>query len=158
MYQELIKILNKDFFIGDNFITNASNVASVIFEKVKDLNWVGFYILKGDKLELGPFQGKVACEMIPVGKGVCGTSAQEEKLIVVPDVHEFPGHIACDSASESEIVIPMIKNNTLFGVFDIDSPIKNRFGVAESEAFSSILTDLLNNSNMEAIKEYYENH
>jgi len=92
-----------------------------------DINWAGFYFLRGDELVLGPFQGKPACVRIQVGKGVCGTAAAERKTLVVPDVQKFPGHIACDSASNSEIVVPLIKDNKLLGVLDIDSPTLSRF-------------------------------
>ncbi|KAF4322878.1 hypothetical protein G195_004096 [Phytophthora kernoviae 00238/432] len=92
-----------------------------------DTNWVGFYLYDGKELVLGPFQGLPACIRIPLGRGVCGTSASERRTMVVEDVHAFPGHIACDAASNSEIVVPIIKNGELYGVLDIDSPLKNRF-------------------------------
>ena len=111
----------------DNVISNLANASALIFQTLPNLNWVGFYLRNGDRLELGPFQGKVACTVIPIGKGVCGTAAQSGKTIVVPDVHKFEGHIACDSASNSEIVVPIFKNGELYGVLDIDSPVANRF-------------------------------
>ena len=111
----------------DNVISNLANASALIFQTLPNLNWVGFYLRNGDRLELGPFQGKVACTVIPIGKGVCGTAAQIGKTIVVPDVHKFEGHIACDSASNSEIVVPIFKNGELYGVLDIDSPVANRF-------------------------------
>ena len=111
----------------DNVISNLANASALIFQTLPNLNWVGFYLRNGDRLELGPFQGKVACTVIPIGKGVCGTAAQSGKTIVVPDVHKFEGHIACDSASNSEIVVPIFKNGELYGVLDIDSPITERF-------------------------------
>ena len=111
----------------DNVISNLANASALIFQTLPNLNWVGFYLRNGDRLELGPFQGKVACTVIPIGKGVCGTAAQSEKTIVVPNVHKFEGHIACDSASNSEIVVPIFKNGELYGVLDIDSPVANRF-------------------------------
>lgn len=112
---------------------NAAQFSAFVFDTLADLNWAGFYLVRPARngvtpeLLVGPFQGKVACARIAFGKGVCGTSAQERRTIVVPDVHAFDGHIACDSASNSEIVIPLIKDNELVGVLDIDSPSLNRF-------------------------------
>ncbi|MGE4571775.1 MAG: GAF domain-containing protein [Candidatus Izemoplasmatales bacterium] len=108
-------------------LTNQANFVAIIKEMVPNLNWVGFYLYDGKELYLGPFQGKAAVQTIPMGEGVCGTSAEKRQTLVVDDVHAFAGHIACDDASNSEIVIPIIKNNNLIGVLDIDSPIKNRF-------------------------------
>lgn len=113
-------------------VTILSNAAAILFNSLKDINWAGFYILddSGDApgtLLLGPFQGKPACMKIPVGKGVCGTSAARNETVLVRDVHEFPGHIACDSASNSEIVVPIHRNGAFYGVLDIDSPSIGRF-------------------------------
>ncbi|HEX2594172.1 MAG TPA: GAF domain-containing protein [Rhizomicrobium sp.] len=108
-------------------IANAANLAALIGFGLEDLNWSGFYFLKEGELVLGPFQGKPACVRIALGKGVCGTAAATRETVVVPDVHAFPGHIACDAASQSEIVIPLVKNGTLLGVLDLDAPIPNRF-------------------------------
>ncbi|HUN76804.1 MAG TPA: GAF domain-containing protein [Steroidobacteraceae bacterium] len=113
-------------------IANAANTAALIFEALPDINWAGFYFLRGAELVVGPFQGKPACVRIALGKGVCGTAAAERKTIVVPDVHQFPGHIACDSASRSEIVVPLLARDALLGVLDIDSPQVARFD--ESDA------------------------
>lgn len=110
-----------------DMIANMANIAALLFEALPDINWSGFYLWKEDQLVLGPFQGRLACTRIPLGKGVCGTVAAQKTTLVVPDVHAFPGHIACDAASESEIVIPVLKEGALIGVLDIDSPIKNRF-------------------------------
>jgi len=111
-----------------DFIANAANFASLVFYSLPDLNWAGFYLHKNDELVLGPFQGKPACVRIAMGKGVCGTAAQQRQTILVDNVHEFPGHIACDSESNSEIVLPLIINNEqLIGVFDLDSPLFGRF-------------------------------
>ncbi|WP_281677665.1 GAF domain-containing protein [Eggerthia catenaformis] len=110
-----------------DMITNMANISAYINDLLDDINWVGFYLYKDNMLVLGPFQGHVACNRIKPGQGVCGTSAKERKTIIVDDVHLFKGHIACDSQSQSEIVIPLIKNNQLLGVLDIDSPIKKRF-------------------------------
>ena len=108
-------------------ITLLSNAAALIWESLDDINWAGFYIMRGGKLMLGPFQGKAACTVIDMGKGVCGTAAAEDRTQLVKNVHEFPGHIACDSASNSEIVIPLHAGGKLYGVLDIDSPTVGRF-------------------------------
>jgi len=125
---------------------NASQFSAFIYDTVEDLNWAGFYLARPSKkaggeqeLLVGPFQGKVACARIAFGKGVCGTSAAERRTVFVPDVHTFPGHIACDSASNSEIVMPVIKNGTLYGVFDIDSPSLDRFSEADREGLENLL-------------------
>ncbi|WP_445612900.1 GAF domain-containing protein [Geobacillus sp. YF-1] len=110
-----------------NLIANLANAAALLNQFLEQINWVGFYLADGDELVLGPFQGLPACVRIPFGKGVCGTAAAERRTVVVPDVHQFPGHIACDAASQSEIVVPLIKDGRVIGVLDIDSPIKNRF-------------------------------
>ena len=106
---------------------NLANASALIFETLEDLNWAGFYLLEGDTLVLGPFQGRPACIEIPLGRGVCGTAAQEDKTQLVPDVHLFPGHIACDSASNSEIVVPLRVEGEIVGVLDLDSPWPGRF-------------------------------
>ena len=108
-------------------ITNLSNAAALLWESLPDINWAGFYKMEDGQLILYPFQGKPACTRIRVGRGVCGTAVAEDKTQLVPDVHEFPGHIACDSASNSEIVIPIHVNGEIWGVLDIDSPYLNRF-------------------------------
>lgn len=108
-------------------ITILSNAAALLWEELDRINWAGFYLMRNGRLELGPFQGKPACTVIEMGRGVCGTAASEDRTQLVPDVHLFPGHIACDSASNSEIVIPLHKAGRLYGVLDIDSPYKERF-------------------------------
>lgn len=108
-------------------MANLANASALLNEELEDLNWVGFYTIKDGKLVLGPFQGKVACTIIQIGKGVCGVAVQEDKTQLVPDVHKFPGHIACDSASNSEIVVPLHRNGKVWGVLDIDSPTFARF-------------------------------
>jgi L-methionine (R)-S-oxide reductase len=110
-----------------DFTANLANAAAAIYHTLPALNWAGFYLLRGQQLVLGPFQGKPARVRIPVGKGVCGTAAQRRKTVLVSDVHEFPGHIACDSASRSELVVPLIHGETLIGVLDLDSPLLARF-------------------------------
>jgi len=128
-----------------NRIANLSNASALLFEELKDINWAGFYLWDqtDEELILGPFQGKVACIRIENGKGVCGTAFITEETIVVPDVHEFPGHIACDAASESEIVIPLIKDGEKIGVLDIDAPIKNRFSDDDKERLEEFVDVLL---------------
>lgn len=121
-----------------DFIANAANISSLLYHNLEQVNWVGFYLFRDEELVLGPFNGQVACTRIPLGKGVCGTAFSEQTTLMVSDVHEFPGHIACDAASESEIVVPF-KSKEFSGVFDIDSPILNRFGDEEKELFESIV-------------------
>ena len=112
-------------------IANLANASALLWQELEDLNWAGFYLSEGDRLVLGPFQGKPACIEIPFGRGVCGTAAEKQEAVVVEDVHEFPGHIACDEASRSEIVIPMIRNGVVFAVLDLDSPTVGRFTQAD---------------------------
>ena len=118
------------------------NVAALISDSMDDLNWAGFYFVKDGKLILGPFQGKVACVEIAKGKGVCGTAWEKDETMLVPDVHRFPGHIACDSASNSEIVIPLHDNGKVVAVMDIDSPIFNRFSKEDEEGLSEFAKTL----------------
>ncbi|HHX11292.1 MAG TPA: GAF domain-containing protein [Clostridiales bacterium] len=125
-----------------NLIANLSNTSALLNQGLKDINWVGFYLLDNGVLHLGPFQGKVACMHIPVGKGVCGSSVAKDQTILVEDVHQFPGHIACDSASNSEIVIPIHKDNKIIGVLDIDSPIIGRFDTTDQRALEKMVTIL----------------
>jgi GAF domain-containing protein len=127
-------------------IANLANAAALLWQSMADINWAGFYIMEDDKLILGPFQGKPACIAISVGKGVCGTAVAEDRTQLVPDVHAFPGHIACDCASNSEIVIPIHVRGTIWGVLDIDSPVFERFSRKDQEgleAFVRILEDIL---------------
>jgi L-methionine (R)-S-oxide reductase len=131
---------------GERDLTaNASQFAAFIYDTVADLNWAGFYLTRPSKdgtreeLLVGPFQGKVACARIPFGRGVCGTAAAERRTILVPDVHAFPGHIACDSASNAEIVIPLVKDGKVVGVFDIDSPTLNRFSEEDQAGLESLV-------------------
>ena len=126
-----------------DWLANVSNAAALLYANLSDINWSGFYFMKKDELVLGPFQGKTACTRIKPGKGVCGTAVAEMKTQLVPDVHLFPGHIACDSASNSEIVVPLIKDGTVYGVLDIDSPIKNRFDELDAK-YLQLFADKLN--------------
>lgn len=116
-------------------IANLSNASAIIMACVERLNWAGFYILRDGELVLGPFQGLPACNRIGIGKGVCGTAVKTKEIQLVPDVHQFPGHIACDEASNSELVIPIIKEDKVYGVLDLDSPEKGRFTELEKEYF-----------------------
>jgi GAF domain-containing protein len=124
-------------------IANAANLAALIAMSVDRLNWSGVYLMRDGELVLGPFAGKPACVRIALGRGVCGTAAQRRETIVVPDVHAFPGHIACDPASRSEIVVPLVDGDRLIGVLDIDSPEPNRFGDAERALFEDLATRLV---------------
>lgn len=123
-------------------IANLSNASALLNQFMDDINWVGFYLLKDEQLVLGPFQGLPACVRIPLGKGVCGTAAANKKTERIADVHQFPGHIACDATTNSEIVVPLITNDKLVGVLDIDSPSKNRFDEMD-EAFLEEFVDTL---------------
>lgn len=128
-------------------LANLANAAALLWLLLEDINWAGFYLLKDGDLVLGPFQGKPACTRIPMGKGVCGTAAESGKTQRVADVHAFPGHIACDSASRSEIVIPLCVEGKLFGVLDIDSPVSDRFDEEDQEhleRFAGILMEACN--------------
>lgn len=126
-YKLLVEQVNYLFDENDHVLSSLSNFTAVLKHLFDSFSWVGFYLLESDILHLGPFQGKLACTRINLGKGVCGTSAQMRESIIVPDVDKFPGHIACDSDSKSELVIPLIKDNFLFGVLDIDSTQYNNF-------------------------------
>lgn len=118
---------------------NLANTSAAIWQALENINWAGFYIMENGKLVLGPFQGKPACIEIPVGRGVCGTAVAEKKTQLVYDVHQFPGHIACDSASNSEIVVPIYKNGTVWGVLDIDSPLVGRFTEEDREGMEQLV-------------------
>lgn len=121
-----------------HLIANLANVAALIYNETKNINWAGFYLLKGETLVLGPFQGKPACIEIPISRGVCGAAAREDRVMSVNDVHSFPGHIACDPDSRSELVVPLHKDGKVFGVLDIDSPVKDRFTDEDSRTFSAL--------------------
>lgn len=123
-------------------VANMANVAALIWEGLRDLNWAGFYRFDGRELVLGPFQGKPACIRIPLGQGVCGTAAAERRTVCVPDVHAFPGHIACDAASQSEIVVPIIHEGRLIGVLDLDSPLPARFDQEDAAGLEALVAAL----------------
>ena len=119
---------------------NAANLASLVFHTLPDLNWAGFYWRRKNELVLGPFQGKPACVRIPIGKGVCGTAARDKRTVVVPDVEKFPGHIACDSASRSEIVVPVMRTIDVLGVLDVDSPSLARFDADDAAGLEELVS------------------
>lgn len=123
-----------------DFIANAANFSALLFNSLPNVNWAGFYFLHGDELVLGPFQGNPACVRIPMGKGVCGVAAQQLETIIVPNVHEFPGHIACDVASNAEIVVPLFDGERLLGVLDLDSPLIGRFDDQDAEGLNELAT------------------
>lgn len=127
LYEELTTSIKNLLNINDNKISNLSNLTAILKQNIEKISWVGFYLFDGERLYLGPFQGKVACSFIELGKGVCGSSALSQQTIIVPDVNKFPGHIVCDSDSKSEIVIPLVKENKLIGVLDVDSASFNSF-------------------------------
>ena len=130
-----------------DLIANLSNAAALLNHFLDDINWVGFYLAKGQELVLGPFQGLPACIRIPFHKGVCGHAATTKQTVVVSNVHEFPGHIACDEATNSEIVIPLIKDDQLIGVLDIDSPVLNRFSEMDKKYLEQFVQILINTMN-----------
>ncbi len=134
-----IKALAED---EPNFIPVMSNASALLYENMEDLNWAGFYLMNKGSLMLGPFQGKVACIRIEVGKGVCGNAVAEDATQLVKDVHEFPGHIACDSASNSEIVVPIHKNGEVVAVLDIDSPSLSRFDENDKAGLEDFVKEL----------------
>lgn len=143
LYQQICEQLQELLGNEKNFVASAANTAALLFESLPGINWAGFYIAEQDQLVLGPFQGKPACVRIPFGKGVCGTAAAERKTIVVPDVSKFPGHIACDPASRSEIAVPLLNWGKLLGVLDIDSPDLNRFEDEDRDGIESIASVFL---------------
>ncbi len=137
--KQIKNLLSKD----DNILSNLSNLTAALKQSFDKISWVGFYLFDGNKLYLGPFQGKVACTEIKIGSGVCGTSAQKRETIIVPDVDKFPGHIACDVDSRSEIVIPIVKDGNLFGVLDLDSTDYNSFSEIDKKYLEEIVNFLI---------------
>jgi L-methionine (R)-S-oxide reductase len=143
MYGELTRSLAALLEGEADALANLSNASGLLAQTLDRVNWTGFYVLRGDELVLGPFQGKPACVRIPMGKGVCGTAARQRETLVVPDVNAFEGHIACDEDSRSEIVVPILQDGVLRGVLDVDSPDKDRFDAEDRaglEAFVQVLT------------------
>jgi GAF domain-containing protein len=121
---------------------NSANATALVWELLPDLNWAGFYFLRGGQLIVGPFQGRIACVRIPLGQGVCGAAAERRETVIVPDVHQFPGHIVCDAASNSEIVVPLVSQNRLIGVLDLDSPGYGRFDPADARGLEALAAEL----------------
>ncbi|MED1621501.1 GAF domain-containing protein [Bacillus pseudomycoides] len=142
-YETVIKQLNALLTGESNVIANLANASALLNQFLERINWVGFYVTEGNQLVLGPFQGMPACVRIPFGRGVCGVAAETKTTQLVADVHQFPGHIACDSASNSEIVVPIIKEGTVIGVLDIDSPEKNRFDEVDQHYLEKFVETLL---------------
>ncbi|MCM3323067.1 GAF domain-containing protein [Cytobacillus kochii] len=142
-YQLVIKQLAALLEGEKNTIANLSNASALLNQFLDRTNWVGFYLMEEGELVLGPFQGLPACVRIPVGRGVCGTAASRQETQRIADVHAFPGHIACDAASQSEIVIPIVKDGTLLGVLDIDSPEKNRFDEIDEKMLEAFVKELV---------------
>ena len=138
-YQLLIKQVKSLLRKEDNLITNLSNFTAALKQTFSKISWIGFYLFDGTKLYLGPFQGKVACTEIQIGSGVCGTSAQKKETLIVPDVNNFPGHIACDVESKSEIVVPIIKNGNLLGVLDLDSTEYSSFNETDKKYLEELV-------------------
>ena len=152
-YRE-IRVQLTGLFSGErNGLANASNLCALLYQMLPDVNWVGFYFLQDGELVLGPFQGKVACVRIPLGRGVCGTAAERREILVVPDVNEFPGHIACDAASRSEIVIPLLKEGRLLGVLDLDSPHLARFDQHDRLGLAAAADALLQSSDLSKLAD-----
>ncbi len=142
LYRDLAAQLEALLAGESDAVANMANTSALLFQSLTELNWVGFYVLRGEELVLGPFQGKPACVRIPVGRGVCGTAVAERRSMVVPEVHAFPGHIACDSASRSELVVPLIRGEAITGVLDLDSPVPGHFDDEDRlgcEALAAIL-------------------
>ena len=150
-YAELAQQLAGLLHGESDFTANAANTAALIFDALPDINWAGFYFLKGGELVVGPFQGKPACVRIALGRGVCGTAAAERRTIVVRNVEEFPGHIACDAASASEVVVPLITGGRLVGVLDIDSPSLARFDEADARGLERLAEIFLQNVRVQDI-------
>src|SRR5258708_22330091 len=143
LYDQLASQLSSLLAGERDLVANTANFSSLIFHSLPDLNWAGFYFVKDNELVLGPFQGQPACVRIAIGKGVCGTAAAKRLTTTVPNVHEFPGHIACDSASNSEIVVPLMKGERLIGVLDLDSPLPARFDQDDAAGLESLVRILL---------------
>jgi L-methionine (R)-S-oxide reductase len=150
-YRELQGQLTALFAGERDGLANTANMTALLYEALPDLNWVGFYFLRANELVLGPFQGKVACVRIALGRGVCGSAAAQRETLIVPDVNEFPGHIACDAASRSEVVVPLIQNGRLLGVLDLDSPRPARFDHEDGAGLNAAVAALLASSDLDAL-------
>lgn len=143
LYEELARQLDGLLHGERDIVANLANASALIFQSLPDLNWAGFYLMRDDELVLGPFQGRTACVRIVVGKGVCGTAVAEAQTQLVADVHAFPGHIACDAASRSELVVPLIAAGEVKGVLDLDSPTPARFDAVDAEGCERLMRVLL---------------
>jgi L-methionine (R)-S-oxide reductase len=146
LYSQLASQLRSLVENERDFIANAANFSSLVYHSLPDVNWAGFYLVKEGELVLGPFHGQPACVRIEIGKGVCGAAAELRQTVVVENVHEFPGHIACDSASNSEIVVPLIKDGRLIGVLDLDSPSLARFNDDDAKGLNELARMLIEGS------------
>jgi GAF domain-containing protein len=133
-------------------ITNAANTAALLYERMEEVNWAGFYFRQVDELVLGPFQGKPACVRIAIGRGVCGTAAARRETVVVPNVHEFAGHIACDATSKAEVVVPIVRGDRLIGVLDIDSPVLGRFDAADGAGLERVVAVFCEATDLAAVR------
>ncbi len=153
LYREMEGQLAALFAGERDGLANAANMSAVLYETLPDLNWAGFYFRRGSELLLGPFQGKVACVRIAMGQGVCGTAAERGETLVVADVDAFPGHIACDAASRSEIVVPLMENGRLLGVLDIDSPHLGRFDHEDSVGLNALAALFIRSSDLHRFLE-----
>ncbi len=156
MYKELQQEIENLVHDEENFIANASNFVSHVYSKMEDISWVGFYLLGPDSLIIGPYMGKPACMHLQHGLGVCWASVDKRDVVVVPNVHEFPNHIACDSDAKSEVVVPLIKNGIIYGVLDLDSYSYGRFSEEDGENLKAIVNILVGASDMRAAGKYYK--
>ncbi|PRX32555.1 GAF domain-containing protein [Orenia metallireducens] len=143
IYQNIILQVKGLTSAESDLMANLANISAVLYNNLEEVNWAGFYLWKEDQLVLGPFQGKSACVRIAKGKGVCGSAIEKRETLVVKDVHDFPGHIACDAASSSEVVVPIIIDNQIKGVLDIDSPIKDRFDKVDQKYLEEVVAILI---------------
>jgi GAF domain-containing protein len=153
IYREIGVQLSGLFSGEHNGLANTANMCALLYQMLSDVNWVGFYFLQGSELVLGPFQGKVACVRIPMGRGVCGTAAARREILVVPDVNQFPGHITCDGASRSEIVLPLVQKGRLLGVLDLDSPNLARFDHEDRDGLHAAANLLLQSSQLDKLSD-----
>lgn len=155
LFYHLKEIFQRTLGNEQNFIANASNFSAIVFYDMEGVSWAGFYFLSGNDLVLGPHQGKTACVRIPLTNGVCGVSFRNRKPIIVADVHNFPGYIPCDPIANSELVVPIFYNNSIIGVFDIDSPRYNRFTNNDVSIINELLKVLITSSDVEPLLTYY---
>lgn len=156
LYQDICTELQELLGEEKDFIANAANTSALLFHRLPDVNWVGFYTAERKELVLGPFQGKPACVRIPFGKGVCGTAAANRETVIVPDVNCYPGHIVCDSASKSEIVVPLLNWGKLLGVLDIDSASLDRFDEDDREGIESVVAVFLASQATQDLPDFSE--